>query len=208
MKPPSATHAAGFTFPEVMTASLLLSLAVVNSTNIFMQSQKSVYSSGMRDATYALISKDIEKLRGKSWRFGCEGLELNGTPSDSAAAPDPNAGSCTGLERHAGNPVAYKTGRRIPLTPYSTACTSTETPLSKLLVDNWGLSNQLVDYPLPWSGAINQSNLQAGTQSIQVLRNIEYSGNELRVSYATSSTSPVKINVNTTLILQAAAFCP
>jgi type II secretory pathway component PulJ len=207
MKPSFSIDDAGFTIPEVMISSLLLVLVVINSTRLFMRSQSNIQTSSLRDASYALIAKDVEYLRAKAYKFGCEGLNDDGSISIAPPSDDPTAASCTGLPRDASKPLAYKTARATAIEPYKTACTSSL--MAQELVDQFNLPEKGVWTQLQWTGSgTSSAQLPSGATSVSILREISPSRNQLAIAYKTSADSPIKIQLATTLIPQAVAWCP
>lgn len=194
----------GFSLPEVLISSVLLSVVVVNTASIYNRSQNSIGSATLRDATYALISKDLEGLRAKSWKFACEGLTNNGLEINPPPSDFP-PGSCTGLARDSGNSLAYKTGRRTPIEPFASSCSSSN--LASLFVEKFALPGTGVKEELEWNSDVG-TNLPSGFEKVSVKRLLVANRNELQVKYQTSSSSILDISFTATIVPQAAAFCP
>lgn len=194
----------GFSQPELLTCSLLLTIVVVNSATIHNRSLNTTQSSKLRDATYSLIAKDLEDLRGKSWRFACEGLTDEGEPIDPPPIDFPS-GSCTGLVRDSGNPLSYKTGRPTPIAPFNLSCSSNN--LGALLVEKFSLPDKDVKYPLPWNN-LADAKLPSEVKTVTVLRSIIPTRNELKINYETTSDSSLDVKLTSIIVPQAAAFCP
>lgn len=191
----------GFSVPEVMISSLLLTMVVINSASLYSRSQQSIQSSSIRDAAYSLINQDLEVLRNKAWKFACKGLKPNGEPEIDPSLADPNATSCTGLPRDASVPMSYKT---TSTSPYVTSCKSGD--LADLFIDDYDLPLKNESKTLDWKNL--SAKPPTGSEKIIIKRIIKASGSQLDIAYAAESSSPLKILINSTLVPQAAAYCP
>lgn len=207
MKPSRSIDVAGFTMPEVMISSLLIAVVVINSAQTFIRSQSNINNTSLRDAAYARIAKDVEYLRTKAYKFGCEGLNDNGTPTISPSSPDPLASSCTGLSRDASKPLMYKSARMPAIAPYKTACETNH--MGQALAVAYSLPGDSDWITLAWeTSGITTDHLPSGISNVAIQRNIDPSDNELVITYKTTSESPIKIQLKTTLIPQALGWCP
>lgn len=207
MKPFRSIDTAGFSIPELTISSVLLALVAINSAKLFIRSQSSIQSTSLRDASYALIAKDVEHLRAKAYEFGCEGLTDSGVPNIAPSSPDPDAASCTGLSRDASKPLKYKTARMPAIAPYGPACLSNN--MADALVEAYTLPDKTEWRDLAWEGnGITSDQLPAGVERVTIERNINPSRNELAITYRTTPTSPVKIQLKTILTPQAVGWCP
>lgn len=190
----------GFSMPEVMVSSILITLVVANSTSLYMRSQGSLRSTSLRDAVNARIAADLEELRSGSWRFGCEDGTEAGTTSTA----------CTGLPADADKPVAYKTGRApngtpAPLSDYQQACTNnTLASLMQTKDSRFKSGKQIL--PL----ATSTQNAALATSNVSIERTISLDPNDrnkLNISYATPLGSPVRVYMNSTIVPQALGWC-
>lgn len=205
--PFAADTSTGFSLPEVLISSLLLSMVVLNSTSIYTRSITAIRSVSLRDATYSLIANDIAILRAKTWRFGCEGLHDDGSPVVTPPSPDPKAASCTGFSRDASDPLAYKSGRSTLEEPYKNACA--EKSMAQAFMSSMSLTSSLAGEPLSWtSNSFTIGSLPAGLKDVTVIRKITPISNRLEISYQTTTNSPVRIQIKTSLVPQASRWCP
>jgi Tfp pilus assembly protein PilV len=200
----------GFSMPEVLVSSALLAFIVASSTQLYVNSGKTIQRGSARDAVYARIADDLEELRRESWRWACE----DGT-------------ACTGRADQSDIPVAYKTGRKCTTAPcpagellqipeLSNACLTKTT--AAYMAAHHTVDNILV-FPIASSPTILSwtKNLPSGTAAsaqtngINIERRIklhENDGNQLDVTYNTSSGSPVSVTLNAALTPQALSWCP
>ena len=202
---------AGFSLPEVLVSSALLAMLAASSAQLFMNSGTTLQRSGLRDAVNARIAEDLEALRRETWRWACE----DGSEGGSATA-------CTGLSRDADKPVAYKTGRSVftslsELARYKTACGLTASgsripqTTAALMQQEHTLADGSKAFP---SGSTNLSwgsSLPSHTSAVVIQRQITVNpsdGNQLDVSYATTTASPVQIKLHASLTPQALNWCP
>lgn len=196
----------GFSLPEVMVSALLLAMVVANSAQIYFRSGKNVNASTLRDSVYARIAADIEALRGETWRWAC---------MDGAACYS---------EKNNGQGLNYKTAG-IPNSngtmdagPYAYAC-MTNTLASAMQNEyasdqakNDMLTNRLLEVT-----SDTRSPLYLYRNKIKIQRTVVIDpedSNSFRLTYlavnpASSQTPPpVKVEVNTVLVPQAAGWCP
>jgi type II secretory pathway pseudopilin PulG len=202
----------GFSIPEVLVSSALLAFLVASSTQLYVNSGKTVQRGSARDAVYARIADDLEELRRETWRFACE----DGT-------------ACTGNPDHSDIPVAYKTARNCAETTCTTAqvtetagltaaCTS-RTLAAYMAANHKGAGNTAV-FPLTSATPTVLSwttNLPTGTQAapqtngVTIERRITLNSadsNQLDVAYSTSAGSPISVSLNASLVPQALSWCP
>jgi prepilin-type N-terminal cleavage/methylation domain-containing protein len=93
----AARDTAGFSLVEVMVATMILALALVNLAQLFGVSTRANVNS--RGTTYAavLAEQKLEELRALTWGFDDAGLPLTDSTTNTAVSPEtPNGG--TGLE--------------------------------------------------------------------------------------------------------------
>ena len=76
----------GYSLTEVMTASVLLALLVINGVHLQQFSSRSFQQSRQRDSTSALISSDLESIRARSFHFYRCDASTTGCTSDQAFA--------------------------------------------------------------------------------------------------------------------------
>ena len=208
----SNTSDRGFSIPEVLVSSALLAFVVASSTQLYLNSGKTVQRGSARDAVYARIADDLEELRRETWRFACE----DGT-------------ACTGNPDHSDIPVAYKTGRDCTQTTCTasqqsesaalTAACSNRTLGAYMAANHTGSGNTPV-FPLTSSTPTTldwTTNLPSGTQAppqangVSIERRITLNAadnNQLDVAYATGAGSTVAVNLNASLVPQALSWCP
>ena len=200
----------GFSMPEVLVSSALLAFIVASSTQLYVNSGKTIQRGSARDAVYARIADDLEELRRESWRWACE----EGT-------------ACTGRADQSDIPVAYKTGRTCTTAPCPTgellqipeltaACLSKST--AAYMAAHHTVDNTLA-FPISSSPTILSwtKNLPTGTAApaqtngITIERRITVSSNDsnrLDVAYNTSAGSPISVTLNAALTPQALSWCP
>lgn len=200
----------GFSIPEVLVSSALLAFLVASSTQLYVNSGKTVQRGSARDAVYARIADDLEELRRETWRFACE----DGT-------------ACTGNPDHSDIPVAYKTARNCAETSCSaaqatetaglTAACNSRTLGAYMAANHTGSGNTPV-FPLTSPTTLGwTTNLPTGTQAppqangVNIERRITLNAadsNQLDVAYSTSTGSTVSVNLNASLVPQALSWCP
>lgn len=205
MRRPSRHRDQGFSLPEVMVSSILVALVVTNSTNLYMRSQGSLRSTSLRDAVNARIAADLEDLRNRSWRFGCE----DGTQGSSIST------ACTGNSQDADRPVRYKSGRAAgagptPLQEYQDACDAAPN------INGMAALMQTKD-PRFQNGtttlqlASNGENRALASSNVSIQRTIRLDNadrNKLHITYATTDGAPVRVRLNSTIVPQALGWCP
>lgn len=218
---PPRRHDSGFSMPEVMVSSILLTMVVLNSTNIYMRSQGSLRNTSLRDAVNARIAQDLEDLRNRSWRFGCEdGLDISSSDLSNLRTQYPGlsdtqlrdniASSCTGDMRYADRPTAYKSGRSpngapAPLTEYTNHCSA-----NKMAVLMQSKDSAFASGIQTLALASNSQNAALATANISINRTISLDAtdqNRIIVSYSTASGSPVSVKMNTSIVPQALGWC-
>lgn len=200
----------GFSIPEVLVSSALLAFLVASSTQLYVNSGKTVQRASARDAVYARIADDLEELRRETWRFACE----DGT-------------ACTGNPDQSDMPVFYKTARNCA----ETTCTSaqeTETAgltaactsrtLAAYMAANHTRSGSKPVFPLTSPTTLAwTTNLPTGTlappqtNGVTIERRITLNSadsNQLDVAYSTSASSPISVKLNASLVPQALSWCP
>ena len=210
------SHASGFSMPEVLISSALLSFLVASSTQLYVNSGRTVQRGSARDAVYARIADDLEDLRRETWRFACE----DGT-------------ACTGRSEHADMPVAYKTARKCAQMPcaagellqvpeLTAACSGT---MSAYMAEHHtldGTAGGTKVFPvlsdtnsaptlLDWSKNLPSSaSAPPQTARISIERRLTLNAdqNQLDVAYNTSSDSPISVSLNASLVPQALSWCP
>ena len=202
----------GFSIPEVLVSSALLAFVVASSTQLSVNSGKTVQRGSARDAVYARIADDLEELRRETWRFACE----DGT-------------ACTGNPDHSDIPVAYKTGRNCAEatctvaqqteTAALTSACSSRTLAAYMAANHTGSGNTPV-FPLTSATPTTldwTTNMPSGTQAppqangVSIERRITLNAadnNQLDVAYDTGTGSTLSVNLNASLVPQALSWCP
>ena len=213
----------GFSMPEVMVSSALLAFVVANSASLYISSGKNIRNGSLRDAIHARIIDDIEEVRRESWMWACEdgtgGNPWVSSGNTTAEGSTQLKTACSGNAAHIDIPVAYKTGR----TCSTTACLEGESkqiPALTAACTNNSLGTLMKSELFPGDNPSTLSwtkNLPTGstsaphTASIDISRSISVnssSGNQLDISYSTSTSSPVQVKVNTSVVPQALSWCP
>jgi len=176
----------GYSLPEVMIASTVLALVVVNSAGILTRSGGSYTRSRERDAISALIGKDLEAVRAASFNYRrCDPSPVTGEPAGCTAAR---------LNSFADGQITF--------VPDAALCTA------GTLAEN--LKSTQASLTSTSSLVIPQSIAGVSLNGVTINRAISASGNELTVKYSSSSLNSgnTPSYQQSTIVPEATGWCP
>ncbi len=172
------TRKNGFSLPEVLVSSSILMMVVAGTAQSQLNSVIRTTDAGEQKTVQARISEDLDGLKREAFRWQC----TNGT-------------SCTGNVQFEDIAMRYNT-THAPLSSACNAQTMGGAMISGLPTVFPALS--LLSWP---------SDAPEEAQKVQISRVIKANGNQVEVRYTTSGSSR-ELDTTTSIIPQAASWCP
>lgn len=189
-----------------MVAATLTSGLAISSATMSLSRDTSLRGMSLRDAAHARIAEDLQELRQRSWRFGCE----DGTEGSTIST------ACTGRPQDADKPVRYKSSRSpggtpTPIAAYQQACVAdTMGQLMQSRDSRFSNGTQTLALATTDPNAMDR-NAALASANLTIQRTISLDSvdkNKLHITYTTPSGAPVTVKMQSTLVPQALGWCP